>query len=419
MKGRRAGRPVLLMAAAASVILTIGCGAQDEPAQQASSGNGKCAPLKIGSLWEETGQFAVYGIAFRNGARMAIDKINAEGGFDVAGKKYCFEPIELDTRSDVATAVAATRQVIRDEGVKFVLGPAVDTETIKTQEITNASKVIMFAASTILDSALEGQARAGGKAHYLFKTSSAADTREGSITAQTKAFLPDTDKVALVATDDSAGQVIGDSQVKWFEEQGWSLTERINYPPGTTDWSSYLTRLKRGSPDQVWVNYIPNEQISILKQALSLKLAGEYSLFSVDPASYLDAFPEGIEGATVVMSCNPKCPYPPGLDIKPPTRQVVADFWKEWSERGYEFTPGTSTATLIYDYVFMLRDAISAAGTVEDTDAIVAELEGMRYEGVLDEELHFDENHVAVHGWDVCLAKGKDVECVPGKAPTS
>lgn len=378
---------------------------------------GDCAPVKIGGNWEQTGAYAVYGIAFQNGMSLGVHDINSAGGFDVGGKKYCFEAKMVDSRSDVSVAVANTRSLITGDKVAAVFGPAVDSETIKTQVVTNAAKTIMFGPSSILDEALVGNAQKGGKAHYLFKTSSAADVREGATATAAKKLLPEVKTVALLNPKDVAGTSIGDSEVKWIEKQGWQVVQRIEYPVGTTDWSSFLSRMKSAKPDLLWVNYIPNDTLTILKQAAALKVAPNYSLFSVDPSSYLQAFPKGIADAKVFMSCNPLCPHGPNSPIPPADREPVAKFWKAWQDNKFEYTPGTSTATLAYDYVFMLAQAMSKSGTTSDSDAIVDALEQVQLNGVLSENLRFDDNHVAVHDWDVCIADGTTFTCEVGKAP--
>lgn len=421
-------RPVLTGAALTALVLIVSaCGDSGSSTGSSSSGDAPggllavpsgCTPVKIGGNWEQTGAYAVYGIAFQNGMTLGVRDVNSAGGFDVGGKKYCFEAKMVDSRSDVSVAVANTRSLITGDKVAAVFGPAVDSETIKTQVVSNAARTIMFGPSSILDEALIGNAQKGGKAHYLFKSSSAADVREGATATAAKKLLPDVKTVALLNPKDVAGTSIGDSEVKWIEKQGWQVVQRIEYPVGTTDWSSFLSRIKTAKPDLLWVNYIPNDTLTILKQASALKVAPNYSLFSVDPSSYVTAFPKGIPDAKVFMSCNPLCPHGPNSPIPEADRAPVAKFWKAWQDNKFAYTPGTSTATLAYDYVFMLAQAMTKAGTVSEADPIVDALEQVRLDGVLSSDLRFDENHVAVHDWDVCLAEGVKFTCETGKAPT-
>jgi len=75
-------------------------------------------PIRVGFVANLTGPNAALGVDGRDGALLAVDRINAEGG--VNGK-----PIELVIRDDLGTpegAVAADRALIEDEGMFVIVG---------------------------------------------------------------------------------------------------------------------------------------------------------------------------------------------------------------------------------------------------------------------------------------------------------
>ena len=78
---------------------------------------------------------------------------------------------------------------------------------------------------------------------------------------------------------------------------------------------------------------------------------------------------------------------------------------------GKELTAAAPVSLVYYDFVYMLIEAMKEAGTVSDTDAIVAELEDLRYNGVLGQPLQFDDSHIISHGYDLCMVEAGAYDC--------
>ena len=74
----------------------VGCG-------QNGSGSKDSDVIKIGGIAPLTGDVAVYGVAANNGAKLAIEEINANGG--ILGKQIQY--IDYDDKGDTTEAVNA------------------------------------------------------------------------------------------------------------------------------------------------------------------------------------------------------------------------------------------------------------------------------------------------------------------------
>ncbi len=112
-----------------------------------------CAPKKIaiGFAADLTGSNSALGVDGRDGAQLAVEQINAQGG--VAGRR-----IELVTRNDFGTeqgAVNADRELIEQEGVKIIVGHMTSAQTIAAWEEFKNSGVI-FVSPTASTPALAG-----------------------------------------------------------------------------------------------------------------------------------------------------------------------------------------------------------------------------------------------------------------------
>src|ERR1700686_469954 len=80
--------------------------------------------LRIGHIQPLTGPSAAYGIRARDGGIMAVDEINAAGGWtDAKGKKYQLEMPVGDMANDPKQAITLFRQYAADPQVIASLGP--------------------------------------------------------------------------------------------------------------------------------------------------------------------------------------------------------------------------------------------------------------------------------------------------------
>src|SRR5262245_65787194 len=80
--------------------------------------------IKIGHIQPITGPSAAYGIRARDGAQLAVEEINAAGGWtDAKGNKFSFEMTVGDMANDPKQAITLFRQYATDPEVMVNLGP--------------------------------------------------------------------------------------------------------------------------------------------------------------------------------------------------------------------------------------------------------------------------------------------------------
>jgi branched-chain amino acid transport system substrate-binding protein len=90
------------------------------PAGRAQSGG----IIKVGHIQPLTGPSAAYGIRARDGAIIAIEEINAAGGWtDAKGRQHQFEMLVGDMANDPKQAITLFRQYATDQQVIASLGP--------------------------------------------------------------------------------------------------------------------------------------------------------------------------------------------------------------------------------------------------------------------------------------------------------
>src|SRR5262247_4567432 len=80
--------------------------------------------IRIGHIQPITGPSAAYGIRARDGAQMAVQEINAGGGWtDAKGKQHTFELTVGDMANDPKQAITLFRQFATNPEVLVNLGP--------------------------------------------------------------------------------------------------------------------------------------------------------------------------------------------------------------------------------------------------------------------------------------------------------
>jgi ABC-type branched-subunit amino acid transport system substrate-binding protein len=375
--------------------LLLGLGATLASAQGA-------APVKLGLLTALSGPYVPFGQPLADGVRMAVEEVNAQGGLEVKGQKHKVEIVERDTRSDVNAAVAGATALVRDAGVKYIIGPGTGIETGPALEITQRAKVIQMSAASILQGILtkENTSPTGNRRH-LFMVQSGSDVRE-VLTIKTSARLFNNPKQqAVIISNDSNGDFIGKKVAEAIAASGASLAVPVvMYEPGTTDYSPYLTKIRQAKPDHLNIWWLPTDGINILQQARQLGVANSYFLYGPEPQDVVQRMPDVDR---VLIACSPICR---GITTTPETKA----FWDRYAKLiggQSKFGAAAGGAAWYYEGTRMLFKAMQAAGTIDDTDAIAAALKTTRIKGPLG-DMHFNDRQIALHGIDFCVFnKGK------------
>ena len=132
--------------AAAMMATLAGCGssgASSAPAASAAgSASGSAASagaIKIGGIGPITGSAAVYGLATRNGAQIALDEINAKGGLQ-------FEMNYQDDEADAEKGVNAYHN-LQDWGMQIVYGCTTTGSCVNVAAETYADRYFQLTPS--------------------------------------------------------------------------------------------------------------------------------------------------------------------------------------------------------------------------------------------------------------------------------
>ena len=351
-----------------------------------------------------TGSFVSAGNTIHNAVKLAVKQINDAGGFVVNGKTYKLEPFYRDDRTDVNTAIANARELVEDIGVKAIWGTESHDFSIAMTKITNPAKVLQFTGNSSLGCCLTADStKPGGDASLHIPDRAAgvpAQRQHGEGRHLTLldggARATSRDSSTVFVQDDAGGQYLSSHYDLALEAEG-QKTDLIKFPPDTKDFTPLLTRVKADKPDVVHIWYNGDIVMIAYPQAVQLNVAPSYFLFGVDPGVWQE---RGLKSAVpITLSCVPVCWGAPPF-------QAAKDYFDQYFALGAPKGVQSSVSLLYYDYVGMFVKAMQAAGTVDDTDKIAAELEKMKYQGVVSQvPLFFNDRHQVTFATEVCLVE--------------
>lgn len=255
---------VLLSLVAILSVVALSCGGDNEkketPAPGVTPAGG--GPLKIGILFDFTGDLAEFGPNMMNGAKLAAKDINDAGGV-LSGDIVLSQ---ADSQTSPTAAVDAARQLVESQKVSAVIGSLSSGVTLAVAEaVTVPNKVIQIspASTSPALTAVEDN-------DFLFRTT-LSDAAQGLILGKLAKELGYS-KVATMYVNNAYGQGLSENFAKSFEAEGGTVTAQV---PHEQEQASYLAELQKateGSPDAIAALSYPQSATVYLKEGFENNL---------------------------------------------------------------------------------------------------------------------------------------------------
>ena len=237
-----------------------------DAAQPAASGE----TIKVGILGPHTGDYAVYGLAVKNGAQLYIDQVNAAGGIN--GKQI--ETIVYDNKGDSTEAITAFTRMV-DEGITALIGDVLSGNTIAVVGEANPINMPMITASA---TAVGVTYNADTDTVYsnVFR-SCFIDPFQGEKMAQyASEKLGAKTAAVLTMTGDDYSVGLADAFKAKCAEVGITVVADEGYSKGDVDFKAQLTNILASAPDVIFCpNYYQDDGM-IVTQARELGLTATF-----------------------------------------------------------------------------------------------------------------------------------------------
>ncbi len=303
--------------------------------------------IKIGAVFPMTGPSATFGQESVNGMKMALATIN-KAGIKGQSLKVIFE----DDKGEPVEAANAVRKLITIDKVLTILGSVASSNTLAGAPIAQEAKIpLITPASTNEKVTMTGD--------YISRTCF-TDDFQGVVMAK---FAFDTLKKtrAAIIVDNSSDYSKGLTKVfrDKFVALGGVVVGKSDYAyqQKDTDFRSLLQKIKRESPDVVWLPGYYTEAGLILKQAREMGMTVPFLGGDGWDSATLQklAGPEAIKGNYISSHFSSEDKDP-----------MVQTFVKEYTKL-YKQAPG-AMAALGYDAVLVLADALTRTKSMAPAD---------------------------------------------------
>ena len=323
-------------AAAAADATTAAAGASSE----ASSGK----VFKIGGIGPVTGAAAVYGLAVKNGAQIAVDEINADGGINGYQIEFNFQDDEHDAEKSVNAY-----NTLKDWGMQVLMGTVTSAPCVAVADKTNADNMFQITPS--------GSSVECAQNPNVFRVCF-SDPDQGAASATYIAENKLAEKIAVIY--DSSDVYSSGIYEKFASEAANQSLEIVDAEAFTADsnkdFSTQLQKAKDAGADLVFLPIYYTEASLILKQADTMGYAPKF--FGCD----------GMDGILQVENFDTKLAE--GLMLLTPfaadaqdelTQKFVTSYKENYGETPIQF------AADAYDAIYAIKAAMEEADITPDT----------------------------------------------------
>lgn len=368
----------MLLAAAMCTTMLAGCGGSSDNADNAGAASGSestaaGAAFKIGGTGPLTGGAAIYGNAAKNGAQIAVDEINAEGGIQ-------FELKYEDDEHDAEKAVNAYN-ALKDWGVQLSLGSVTSKPCEATAADTYADRIFALTPSASSVAVTEGK-------DNMFQMCF-MDPNQGTASAQYISEQGLGTKIAVIwKNDDVYSTGIHDTFVAEAKAKNLEVVSDTTFTSSSqTDFSVQLGEAKKAGADLLFLPMYYDAASLILKQAKDMDYAPKFfGVDGMDGILTLEGFDTSLaEGVMLLTPFNADAE-----DDK--TKAFVEKYKAQFGETPNQF------AADAYDCVYAYKQALEAAGATPDMsaeelcDLMIEQFTSMTFDGLTGEGMTWDAN---------------------------
>ena len=335
----------LTLAGAMTMSLLAGCGSNSSAGTD--SADASAETFKIGGIGPITGAGAVYGIAVKNGAELAIKEINEAGGINGYQIEYNFQDDELDNEKSVNAY-----NTLKDWGMNMLVGSVTSGCCVAVAAESKNDNMFQITPSGSSVDCIEGN-------DNVFQVCF-TDPNQGVGAAD---YIGENNLASKVAVIYDSSDVYSSGIYAKFKEEAATqnfeiVSEEAFTADNKTDFSVQLAKAQEAGAELVFLPIYYTEASLILKQADSMGYAPKF--FGCDG---LDGI-LGVENFDTSLAEGVMLLTPFAADAQDDlTKKFVSAY-----ETAYNDTPNQFAADA-YDAVYAIK-AAAEKGDVAPSDGV-------------------------------------------------
>ena len=323
-------------AAAAADATTAAAGASSE----ASSDK----VFKIGGIGPVTGAAAVYGLAVKNGAQIAVDEINADGGINGYQIEFNFQDDEHDAEKSVNAY-----NTLKDWGMQVLMGTVTSAPCVAVADKTNADNMFQITPS--------GSSVECAQNPNVFRVCF-SDPDQGAASATYIAENKLAEKIAVIYdSSDVYSSGIYEKFAAEAANQGLEIVDAEAFTADSNkDFSTQLQKAKDAGADLVFLPIYYTEASLILNQANTMGYAPKFfGCDGMDGILQVDNFDTKLAEGLMLLT-----PFAADADDEL-TQKFVTAYKEKYGETPIQF------AADAYDAIYAIKAAAEEAGITPET----------------------------------------------------
>lgn len=371
----------------------------------------KAAPREIpfGVIEPLSGLVAFAGIPAKNGAEMAVEKINAEGGIkSLGGAKL--KPLYLDTESKAEVGQTVAERAV-NEGIVAMVGCAQSAVGMLVAKVCERNKIPIIvdlgSGDFITESGLK----------YVFRVmpsntqQSESDLKSAADAGKNKGIQ--VKKVGVIYEDTASGKNGYDVYKKLAPKYGLEVVSGLGFHPGTPDLSPVVTKMRMVKPDYILLYAWAKDSILLIR---TMQEQG-YTPPGITGKAFNEKFIAQVGNLSEYL-CGTAY-FTPMADPPGAPKGSNLKIMEAYEKKYGKFDP---LMALPYTAVMVLRDALERAGST-DPDKLRSALKATNMtakDGYIQlvKRIQFDEKGQSIYAHSLVsqIQKGKHMVVWPAES---
>lgn len=332
-----------------------------------------------------------------NGATMAAEEINAQGGVKVGKEKMTIELVKADSNEfiNVTDATNAMELLMTKEKVDFVVGGFRSEAVLAMQDIAMDYQKIFIGCGAAHPEICSRVGKDYDTYKYWFRLTPMNSRYLVKVTLINLATVGGMLKKELGIQKPKVA-IVG-AKVMWVDpmieaikanvpKMGMEIVGIWRPSQTATDVTAELTAIQRKEAHIIFNIFSASAGITFARQAAELKIPA--AMVGINVEAQKEGFMEATQGkGNGAVTINT---YVPGVSYNELTQPFIEKYKKTFGE-----IPPYTAAT--YDAVKIISEAAAKAGTL-DADKIIPIIEQTEWIGTAAPKTKFDENHDLIFG---------------------
>ena len=302
--------------------------------------------FKIGGIGPVTGAAAVYGLAVKNGAQIAVDEINADGGINGYQIDFQFQDDEHDAEKSVNAY-----NTLKDWGMQMLMGTVTSAPCVAVADKTMADNMFQITPS--------GSSVECAQNPNVFRVCF-SDPDQGAASATYIAENKLADKIAVIYdSSDVYSSGIYEKFASEAANHGLDIVAAEAFTADSNkDFSTQLQKAKDAGADLVFLPIYYTEASLILNQANTMGYAPQFfGCDGMDGILQVDNFDTKLAEGLMLLT-----PFAADADDEL-TQKFVTAYKEKYGETPIQF------AADAYDAIYAIKAAAEEAGITPETSA--------------------------------------------------